>query len=197
MATAGDDRGMGLPGIVAAAYQRAAGAGFELSSEPEVGQLLASLAAAVPEQGRILELGTGAGVGLAWLVHGLHRRTDVTVLTVDVDPELQALARDGDWPDYVGFRLGDGATLLPELGSFDLVFADAPGGKLHKLANTIAALRPGGALVVDDMDLSSHDDPGLRDLLSVVREQLVAHPELVCAELGFSSGVILAVKGRL
>ena len=47
------------------------------------------------------------------------------------------------------------------------------------------------------LDLSRHDDPGLRDALSVVREQLVTHPELVCAELGFSSGVILAVKGRL
>ena len=188
---------MDLPDIVAASYQRAAGAGFELSSEPEVGWLLASLTAAVPDQGRILELGTGAGVGLAWLVHGLGGRSDVSVLTVDVDPELQALARDGDWPDYVAFRLGDGATLLPELGAFDLVFADAPGGKLHKLANTIAALRPGGALVVDDMDLSRHDDLGLRDALSDVREQLVSHPELVCAELGFSSGVIVAVKRRL
>ena len=76
---------MELPDIVAAAYQRAAGAGFELSSEPEVGRLLASLAAGVPEQGRILELGTGAGVGLAWLVHGLDRRSDVTVLT---DPTI-------------------------------------------------------------------------------------------------------------
>jgi hypothetical protein len=47
------------------------------------------------------------------------------------------------------------------------------------------------------MDLSRHDDPGLRDALSVAREQLVTHAELVCAELGFSSGVILAVKGRL
>ena len=83
---------MALPDMVAAAYRRAADAGFELSSEPEVGRLLACLAAAVPPQGRVLELGTGVGAGLAWLVHGLGERTDVTVVSVDVDPELQAAA---------------------------------------------------------------------------------------------------------
>jgi demethylmenaquinone methyltransferase/2-methoxy-6-polyprenyl-1,4-benzoquinol methylase len=188
---------MALPEIVAAAYGRAAEAGFELSCDPDVGRLLAALAAAVPPQGRVLEIGTGVGAGLAWIVHGLDGRTDVNVVTIDVDPELQATARDGGWPDCVAFVVGDGATLLPEMGSFALIFADAPGGKIRKLGRTLEALRPGGVLLVDDMDLARHEDTGLREALARVRERLLAHPELVTAELAFSTGVMVAVKRRI
>ena len=57
-----------LPEGVAAALGRAREAGFALSCEVGVGRLLATLAAGVRPGGRILELGTGAGVGLAWIV---------------------------------------------------------------------------------------------------------------------------------
>ena len=60
----------------------------------------------------------------------------------------------------------------------------------------MTALRPGGVLVVDDMDLTRHDDEQLRSALAVVRRRLLGNAELVCAELGFSSGVIVAVKRR-
>jgi demethylmenaquinone methyltransferase/2-methoxy-6-polyprenyl-1,4-benzoquinol methylase len=154
------------------------------------------LAAAVPAGGRILELGTGAGVGLAWLVSGLGARTDVEVLTVDLDPEMQSATRDAGWPDFVRFEIGDGARLAGELGEFDLIFADAPGGKLEGLDRTIAALTPGGVLVVDDMDTSLHSDEALAAAIARVREELLSGADLICAELTSSSGVILAVKRR-
>ncbi len=81
-----------LPGSVRAAYERASSAGFELACEVEVGRLLAALAAAVPGGGRVLEIGTGVGVGLAWLVHGLGARRDVEVVTVELDDEVQRTA---------------------------------------------------------------------------------------------------------
>jgi hypothetical protein len=46
------------------------------------------------------------------------------------------------------------------------------------------------------MDLTEHEDPELRDSLASVRDRLLAHPELVCADLPFASGVILASKRR-
>ncbi len=49
---------------------------------------------------------------------------------------------------------GDGAEVVGRLGQFDLIFADAPGGKIFKLRRTVAALREGGVIVVDDMDLA-------------------------------------------
>jgi demethylmenaquinone methyltransferase/2-methoxy-6-polyprenyl-1,4-benzoquinol methylase len=129
-----------FPAIVVGAGHRAVVAGFSLSSEPDVGALLSCLAAAVPAHGRILELGTGAGSGLAWLVHGLGQRVDIELITIDVDQALQAQTRQADWPPYVRFELGDGASLLPTLGTFDLIFADAPGGNTVGLDGTIAAL---------------------------------------------------------
>lgn len=167
-----------------------------LSSEPEVGALLSCLAASVPEGGRILELGTGVGSGLSWLVHGLGRRTDVAVVTVEIDDALEAHRRSAAWPSYVRFERGDGASLLSSLGRFDLIFADAPGGKTIGLELTIAALGGGGTLVVDDMDVSRHEDPDLRGDLTRVREELLNDDRLVCSELAFSSAVIVAVRRR-
>jgi len=186
----------GLPELVAAAYERAAGTGLQLACEVEVGRLLATLAAAVPDGGRILEIGTGVGVGLAWLVHGLVGRHDVEVVTVELDDVVQQTALSAPWPPWVRFESGDGAEVVGRLGQFDLIFADAPGGKLLKLRRTVAALRGGGVLVVDDMDLRRHEDEQLRSALALVRQRLVENRDLFCAELGFSSGVIVAVKRR-
>ena len=182
------------PDFVTAAVARARAAGFELSCDPAVGELLSLLAAAVPAGGRILELGTGAGVGLAWLVAGLGARTDVALVSADVDQDLQQATRSAGWPQYVEFVLEDGAEVVKHSGRFDLLFADAPGGKLTGLDASIAALAPHGVLAVDDMDLARHDDPELRTALAGVRETLVSHPDLVTVELDHGSGVVLCVR---
>ena len=75
-----------VPSLVREATARARRAGFSLSCDPAVGQLLAALAAHLPAGARVLELGTGTGVGTAWIASALLPRTDVTVLTVEKDP---------------------------------------------------------------------------------------------------------------
>ena len=115
-----------LPGSVLAAHERAARAGFQLACEAEVGRLLAALAAAVPDGGRVLEIGTGVGVGLAWLVQGLGARRDVEVVTVEVEDEVQGTALSAPWPPWVRFKSGDGAEVVGRRGQFDLIFPDAP-----------------------------------------------------------------------
>ena len=169
--------------------------GFEYSCDDRVGQLLAALAAAVPAHGRILELGTGVGVGTAWLVQGLGGRGDVELVTVELDPGRAALARHHRWPGYVDFVSGDAVALLPTLGQFDLIFADAPGGKWEGLELTIAALRPSGVLVVDDMEpqLQWTDEQAGRQ--EDVRRTLLDHPALTSCELTWASGVMLSAKG--
>lgn len=182
------------PKTVAEAHARAKAASFTLSCEPEVGGLLSVLAAAVPSPGRILELGTGVGTGLAWVVHGLGERTDTEVVTIDLDAVIQEAAKEGAWPPYVRFLVGDAAELLPTLGQFDLIFADAPGGKLSNLRRTLDALAPRGVLLVDDMDLGRHTDPDLQASLVVVRKSLLENSELRVAELDLGSGVMVAVR---
>jgi antitoxin component HigA of HigAB toxin-antitoxin module len=46
------------------------------------------------------------------------------------------------------------------------------------------------------MDVPGHEDEDFRAALTVVRQLLVNDSELVCAELDFSSGVIVATKRR-
>ncbi len=183
-----------LPDLVRQAHQQAAATGFTMSCEPETGRLLAVLAAAVPPGGRILELGTGTGVGTAWLVAGLHGRGDVEVLTVENDPGTAALVRAVPWPAFVKLINGDATDVTRRSGTFDLIFADAPAGKWHGLEKTIAALRPGGRLVVDDMTPTRYIDDTHRHKTNQVREHLHSHPELTTVEIAWSTGLILSTR---
>jgi predicted O-methyltransferase YrrM len=182
------------PALVAAASGRARLAGFGLSCEPAVGRLLAVLAAQLPAGARVLELGTGAGVGTAWIVSGLLPRTDVTVITAEKDPQTAALAARGDWPPFVDLRVGDALDVLGEGGTFDLIFADAQGGKWAGLDRTIAALSPHGLLVVDDMKATPEWTAEQHLNQSGVRRTLLTSPLLTSVELDHGSGVILASR---
>jgi predicted O-methyltransferase YrrM len=180
--------------LVRAAMARADEAGFPMSCDAAVGRLLAVLAAQLPGGSRVLELGTGAGVGTAWTVSGLLPRTDVTVLTVESDPETAALAARGEWPPFVELRHGDALDAVEREGPFRLIFADAPNGKWHGLDRTIAALGPHGMLIVDDMTPLPDWTDGHRAAQERVRRTLLSAPELTSVELAHGSGVILSAR---
>jgi demethylmenaquinone methyltransferase/2-methoxy-6-polyprenyl-1,4-benzoquinol methylase len=186
-----------VPPVVKAAYDREQQLRFKQSSEPEVGRLLSVFAAMVPLRGRVLELGTGAGVGLAWIMYGLNERNDVEVTSVEIDREQAASVEAAGWPDWVSIVVGDSVELLGTLGSFDLIFADTPGGKIYNLQATLAALRPGGVLILDDMDIQNTEPPERIARLANVRNQLFGSPSLICTELALSSGVVVAARQRL
>jgi demethylmenaquinone methyltransferase/2-methoxy-6-polyprenyl-1,4-benzoquinol methylase len=183
-----------IPPLVVAAASRASDAGFEFSSEPEVGALLAVLAAHLPAGARVLELGTGVGVGTAWITSGLLPRTDVEVLSVEADGQRAELVASGQWPPFVKLSHADALGVLAGSGAFDLIFADAPAGKWTGLDQTIAALRPHGMLVVDDMTPMPHWDERQRTEASRVRQTLLTHPRLRSVELAHGSGVIVSTR---
>jgi predicted O-methyltransferase YrrM len=183
-----------LPALVAAATGRARAAGFQLSCEPAVGRLLAVLAAHLPERARVLELGTGAGVGTAWMVSGLLPRADVTVTTVEKNPQTAAVAARGDWPEFVDLQVGDALDVLAGAGNFDLIFADAQGGKWTGLDRTIAALSPHGLLVVDDMTPTPEWTGEQHTKQGGVRQTLLTSPLLTAVELDHGSGVLLGAR---
>lgn len=194
--TTHDESAAALPPPVAAAYARARQHGFALSCEPEVGRVLAALAATVPDGGQVLEMGTGVGVGTSWLLHGLGARDDVRVVTIELDEATAALARAAAWPPFVDLRTGDVLALLDEVGKCDLIFADAQGGKWFGLDRTIAALRPGGILLVDDMTPPAWMDDAHEAHTARVRAHLLGDPALVATELACASGMILCTRRR-
>jgi predicted O-methyltransferase YrrM len=104
-----------------------------------------------------------------------------------------AVARSGDWPPFVRFVTADALDVL-EPDRFDLLFADAPAGKWWGSRRTVAALRPGGLLVVDDMAAAHTPGAEWHEELARAREKILGHPELVASELRFGSDVILAVR---
>lgn len=183
-----------MPTLVLEAEARATQTGFTGSCEPLVGELLACLAAVVPRDGRVLELGTGMGVGLAWIVTGLGSRTDVEVVTVERDRECAEAVALARWPSWVRLLTGDVADLLPELGRFALIFADAEGGKWTGLDLTLDALDASAVLLMDDMDLNRYDAPAHRAMVSNVRSALRSDARLATVEIEVASGVMLAMR---
>ena len=116
---------------------------------------LRDLFALVPSQGRVLDVGCGRGVtanALALARPRLH------ILGVDLDPHLIAVARRSiRGRENVAFALGN-ALALPERGDFDAVICidlihHLP-GETHRgfLEGVRALLRPGGALVLKEID---------------------------------------------
>ena len=94
--------------------------------------------------GRIGEIGTGAGIGTAWLASAMP--ADCALVTVDIDEQLAAavgglMADD----DRVAVLAGDAYQVLPGRAPFDLLFADGawrdPAG-WDSLVGLLKARRP-------------------------------------------------------
>jgi predicted O-methyltransferase YrrM len=186
----------GYPAAVAEAKVRAGELGFPSSCRDEVGRLLAVLAATVPPRGRILEIGTGAGVGTAWITAGLDGRTDVELVSVEADPEVSGATSRGSWPAYVQIVTADAAEALPKLGAFDLVFADAAPVKYGHIGTVLAALRAGGLLVADDLAPGEQTSDEQREEKDALRGAALGDPDLHAVELGASSGLLIVAKPR-
>jgi predicted O-methyltransferase YrrM len=178
----------GAPPLVVRAQALARELGFTRSCSDETGRLLHVLAG---ERGRtrVAELGTGTGVGAAWIVSALDPSAEF--VSAEVDPERAAAAArlfredanvrvlEGDWHD-----------VIPPEAPFDLVFLDA--GKTRPDLDgeqVVALLAPRGLVVMDDLRLA-------RPRIDAVREFWLGHPRLAATELAVSDeeSVILAVR---
>ncbi len=98
-----------LPPLVQRALDAAREQGFDRSCIPEVGRLLHVLAGSRGRE-RVAEIGTGCGVGTAWIVSALP--SGVPVYTAEVDEARAAAAVEvfGGDPD-VHVLTGDWRTL--------------------------------------------------------------------------------------
>ena len=191
-------RSMQVPPLVTTLRQRADETEFLFSSDDRTGELLAVLSAAVRPEARILELGTGVGVGLGWIVAGLDGRDDVSVVTIEQDRHRSAMAQDADWPAWVQFVIGDAISELPTLGRFDLIFADAEGGKWYGLDLTLSALNAGGMLVLDDLvpqDWKSDPEKAAHhEKINEIRREIYNDPRMIATEMTHATGLLLAVR---
>jgi predicted O-methyltransferase YrrM len=184
-----------IPPLVQQATALAGEMGFASSCTAEVGRLLCVLAGACAH-GRIGEIGTGCGVGTAWMADRLA--PGVELWTVEIDARRAALARCllRGVPG-VQVLTGDWQTILPH-GPFALLFADAPAAKVGAPEQVLAALAPGGLLVLDDLTPEDQWPPEWRGRPDPVRAWWLNEARLAATEIRVApaAAVILATRLR-
>lgn len=174
---------------------------FERSSIREVGRLLAVLAASRP-RGRLAEIGTGTGVGSAWMVSAMGPEASFVTVEADDDRAAACARLFADVPN-VRVLHGDWHEVLPPEAPFDLLFFDGGGWKrsprLQMRAESERALQlvaPGGLLAMDNLTpehLWPADAPDWPDAL---REFWLGNDALMATEVLTTpdSSAIVAVK---
>lgn len=182
------------PVRLAAVLDDSAPLGFALSCEPRTGALLATLAASKPG-GRLLELGTGTGVGAAWLLDGMD--ANARLISVDLDPTVQTVARTHLGSDpRVTFETSDADAWLSGYQGepFDLVFVDCRPGKFHALDRVLGLLRPGGLYVADDLLPQPTWPEGHQERVDAFLDRLPHISELRIITLAWSSGLVVGAR---
>lgn len=176
------------PPLVGRARAVAAELGFEKSSSPEAGRLLHLLASQRGRE-RVGEIGTGTGVGTAWLAAGLA--PGAALYTAEPDAEqaraaAELFAADRD----VHVLHGPWREVLPAHAPFDLLFYDGGGKRdpASEAEEVVSLLAPGGTVVLDDFREGRVNDP--------LREWWLGHPRLVGLELRVSPAEAVLVCVR-
>jgi predicted O-methyltransferase YrrM len=158
------------------------GHGRGSASLPGTGRFLAMLAAGCPG-GRIAELGTGAGIGAAWMAAAMP--ADCTLVTAELDPDRAAAAARVLASDpRVTVLTGDAARLIAARGPYDLIFADSGVRDADAFGALVGLLKPGGRIVMDDVTpvAALPVDSPLREH-DVKRELFAGQPGLTWTEV--------------
>ncbi len=181
-----------VPPLVARAEQIALRGQFRMSSEPRVGALLRALAASKP-RGRFLELGSGVGVGSAWLLSGMDSESQLTTLeiherTAEVcrriladDPRAEVITADAEtWLEaYEG-------------PPFDLLFVDTTHVKFNRRDLLVRVMRVGSILLADDLVPQETWTERHPELVERFRAEIVEDPRFAATVIDWASGVCIA-----
>lgn len=168
--------------------------GFTMPSDIYIGTLLKTLTASKPA-GSFLELGTGIGLSLSWMIQGMDGNSKIT--SIDNDSALIEVAKIffGE-EERLELVCADGGDWLNEYkgDSFDLIFADAWPGKYSHLDTILAMLSKGGYYVIDDMQKQSNWPEGHEEKANALVKVLEKRDDITITKMNWSTGLIVAVK---
>ena len=193
------------PPEMQAMERQAAETGFPIIG-PAAGQLCYLIARMIGAR-RVFELGSGYGYSTAWFARAVRENGGGEVHHVVWDEELSREARGHlaalGYDDLVRFHVGEAVkTLRGTVGPFDLVFNDIDkSGYPASLPVIAARLRPGGALIVDNLLWSGRVlDPGDQTAnTNGVREltrRIMESDEWISSIVPIRDGVLVAYKQR-
>lgn len=180
-----------VPALVSKALDLSRERGFITSTRHETGRLLATLATA--RGGTLAELGTGCGVGAAWLHSGAP--ADARIVTAELDPalaeEVQRLFADVATIEVVS---GDWST-LEQYAPFSLLFVDVKDVK-ESVDLVADLLETGGIAVLDDFVPSAFWPPIAEGRVDTVREQWLTDERFTAVEMLIDPDASLIIAAR-
>lgn len=162
---------------------------------PEIGRLLAVLAAGLPPGSLVGETGTGTGAGLAWMASAAG--PDVRFISYELDPRRAAAAQAVFEPQAnVEVRCGDAAEIRGA-GPFDLLVLDAGpvSGKTPGSTpiDPATSLRAGGTMTVDDYTPTTGWPPVFGGEVDESRVHWLDHPMLRSTEIRVADDLAVVV----
>lgn len=183
-----------VPAVNRAIQQKSEEIGFSMPSDDKIGSLLKTLMCTKPN-GIFLELGTGIGLSLSWMLDGMDENSKLT--TIDNDPQLIKIVRQYfDKEERLEIICGDGGEwILNYTGpQFDLIFADTWPGKYMQLEETLALVKVGGFYIIDDMITQPNWPEGHEDKAKNLISYLEEREDFTITKMNWSTGVLIAVK---
>jgi predicted O-methyltransferase YrrM len=183
-----------IPKLHVELERKAAEIDFTMPSDLFIGTLLKTLISSKPK-GRFLELGTGIGLSLSWMVDGMDANS--SLISVDNDAELIDIAKEyfgkdgrlklvsADATDWIKKYSGE---------KFDLIFADAWPGKYSEIQELLSLVQIGGFYIVDDMSAQPNWPNGHQKNVDELIAYLENRKDITLTKMSWSTGLIIAVK---
>lgn len=166
---------------------------FSMPSDLQTGSFLRTLIATKID-GHFLELGTGTGLSLAWMIEGMSENANL--ISIDNSSEYQNIAKKYFQKPNISFVCDDAEKwILNYKGEkFDLIFADAWPGKYVVLEETLNLLNSGGIYLIDDM-LPQRNWPANHDKnVERLIQDLENRTDIQLTKMCWSTGLILITK---
>lgn len=168
--------------------------GFTMPSDLYIGTLLKTLITSKPKS-NILELGTGIGLSLSWMIDGMD--SESKLISVDNDPKLIEIAEYYFLKDErIQIICEDGTKWIQNYKGdrFDLIFADAWPGKYSEVDELLDLIKIGGLYIIDDMLAQPNWPDGHQENVDKLIEYLEKRKDFNLTKMNWSTGIIIATK---
>jgi len=171
---------------------------------PAAGQLCYQIARMIGAR-RVFELGSGFGYSTAWFARAVRENGGGEVYHVVWDEDLSARAREHlaqlGFNGIVRFQVSEAVEALSRAeGTFDLIFNDIDKqGYPDSLPIIAEKLRPGGALIIDNMlwhnrIFDASDRSAATEGVREFTRRVTRDPQWVASLLPIRDGLIVAMK---
>ena len=159
-----------------------------------MGQFLRVLSGLKPGA-RFAEIGTGLGVGSAWILSGMD--SESTLITVDKNEGHVSAVREM-FSDLKNFEVvhGDWKQII-ERGPFDFVFVDAKPAKTSEFELLISCVNHQGVIVLDDFTPTEFWPEQWQGKPDLVREKWFHDARLLCTEVRTSARNSVLIARRI